>query len=58
MSYEDFREIVFRSKEFTFYGSVLEIRGYYSGKRVRLDLGNIDEEMFEELVVDDDEEDW
>lgn len=59
MSYKDFKEIVFGSKEFTFDGSILELTGYFTGKKVLLDLGNIDEEMFEKLVVDDDDdEDW
>ena len=58
MDYSEFRKIINGSKQFTFHGSVLELTGYYTGKRVRLDLGNIDEDMFEELVVEDDEEEY
>ena len=55
--FKDFKEIIHGSKSFTFDGSVLEITGYYSGKRIRIDLDAIDEETFEEIVDDYDDED-
>lgn len=45
------------SMRYEFEGTVLTLTQYYSGKSIRLDLGNITEEMLEELIVDDDEED-
>lgn len=51
--------IICDSKEFWFDGSVLTIRGYYSGESLKLDLSKLDEEMLEQLqpeeVEDEDE---
>ena len=33
-----------------------EITDYYTGKSIKLDLSRMTEEMFEELVVEDDDE--
>lgn len=49
------------SKQFDFeYGNhgctVLVITNYYTGEKVRLDLGNITEEMLDELQVELNEE--
>lgn len=49
-------EIIHGSKYFDFDGSVLTIRGYWSGKELKLDLGALDEEMLEQLQVEEDEE--
>lgn len=56
---KEFQEIVRGSKEYKFNGTVLEVTGYYSGKRIAIDLGKITEEMLEELQPDEeDEEEW
>ena len=47
------------SMRYEFNGTVLTLTQYYSGKSIKIDLGNINEEMLEELIVpdyDDDEE--
>lgn len=57
----EFTRLINGSKEYRFEGSVLTITGYYSGKRVSLDLSLMTEEMLEELIVpedNDDEEDY
>jgi hypothetical protein len=46
-------QIIHGSKQFEFDGSVLIITSYYTGERLRLDLGNLDEEMLEALTPDD-----
>lgn len=55
----EFSRLIQGSKEYRFEGSVLTIIGYYTGKRVSLDLSLLTEDMLEELMVpeDDDEED-
>lgn len=58
--------IIRGSKQYEFaYGengsTVLVITGYYTGERLRLDLGNIDEEILDALQVEKsswDEEDY
>ena len=58
--YNDFLAILKHSMRYEFLrgqNGVLELTGYFSGKRVKLDLSLIDEEMFEQLVVEDDEGD-
>lgn len=56
------QKILHSSKEFTFNGTVLTIRHYYTGDSINLDLSMIDEDMLSELIVDDDDldedEDW
>lgn len=59
-------EIITGSKRFNFeYGehgsTVLVISSYYTGEELRLDLGNINEEILEALQVEEsneDGEDW
>jgi len=54
-------EIVQGSKQYEFVGetySVLKLTGYYTGRRVKIDLSQIDEEMFEQLVVGNDDEEF
>ena len=56
--YDDFLAILRHSMRCEFLrgeNGVLELTGYHSGKRVKLDLSLIDEETFEQLVVEDDE---
>ena len=60
---ENLKEIVNGSKEFKFDGSVLELIGYYTGKRVKIDmraladlLEDIDEEILEDIFPGDEEE--
>lgn len=53
---KEFRRIINGSKAYEFNGTVLEITGYYTGKRVRLDLSLITKEMLEELQPEEDEE--
>lgn len=57
------KEILAGSKEYSFeYGNngmtVLKIKGYYTGKTIKLDLSYINEEMLSELLVVEDEEDY
>ena len=54
--FEKFRKIVKGSKEYRFTGSILTIKGYYTGDTIKLDLSCIDEEMLEEIIVEDDED--
>lgn len=48
-TYENAIKIINGSKTFSFDGPVLEIKGYYTGESVRLDLSKLTPEMFEEL---------
>ena len=57
MNIKEFLKIVNGSKEFGFRGSVLTIKGYYTGETVKLDLANIDEEMLGQLIYQEEEED-
>lgn len=56
MGYSDFLEIIRGSKAYEMDGTLLELTGYYSGKRITIDLGAIDEEMFEALVCEPEDE--
>ena len=51
-----FKQLIAGSKEFTFHGSVLEVAGYYSGIRVKLDLSKMDEQMLKALLADAEDE--
>lgn len=61
VGYDDAVRILGGSKSYEFEGTVLSVTGYRTGKEVRLDLGNMTEEMYDELKVeeelDDDMED-
>lgn len=57
MDYREFTEIIRGSKQYEFNGTVLTVTGYYTGKRVRIDLSMIDPDMLEEIIVEDDEDD-
>ena len=59
-NYETFREIIRGSVQYQIRGTVLTLKGYYTGKEVKIDLSRIDPDMFEELteVENEDEEDW
>jgi hypothetical protein len=52
----DFIKLINGSIQYEMDGGVLEIIGYYSGKRVKLDLNRLNEEMLDELIVTDEEE--
>lgn len=61
MNIEDFKEVLLGSKEFYFeYGdegsTVLVLKGYYTGKEIKIDLSRINDDMFKELVVEEGEE--
>lgn len=38
------------SKQYNFNGTVLTVIGYYTGKRISLDLGKLDADMLEALT--------
>ena len=50
--YELLQRILNGSKEFNFEGTVLTLRSYRTGEEIRLDLSLIDEETFEEIVIE------
>lgn len=61
---KDLREIIRGSKAFTFDGTVLELTGYYTGKRVKVDLEkladmleDLDDEYWQDEILPDDEDD-
>ena len=41
------------SKQYNFNGTVLTVIGYYTGKRISLDLGKLDADMLEALTPDE-----
>lgn len=54
-------EIINGSKEYKFDGTVLTVKGYYTGEEIKLDLSKLTEEMLEELQPDPEEDeswDW
>ena len=53
--YRTFREIIGGSKQYEFSGTVLTVTGYYTGRRVRLDLSKITPEMLDEILADEDD---
>lgn len=55
--FEKFRKIVKGSKEYSFSGTVLTLKGYYTGETVKLDLGLIDEKMLKEIIIKNEDED-
>lgn len=58
MNRAEFMKILRGSKQYEFVSDTrLEIIGYYTGKRVTLDLGELTEEMLEDIIVEDEEED-
>lgn len=56
MDYRTYREIVGGSKEYEFNGMVLTVTGYYTGKRVRIDLSKVTPDMLDEILADDDKD--
>ena len=60
MDFNEAMRIINGSKEFYFEGSVLTIKSYYTGKAIKLDLANLDEDMLEQLQPEpeDDGEEW
>ena len=56
---EQVLDILNGSISYEFDGTVLKITSYFTGETVRLDLGNLTQEMLDELQVEDDnEEEW
>lgn len=56
-------EILRSSKRFEFEEggngpTILKLTGYYTGKTIKLDLANLTEEMLEELIVEEEGEDY
>lgn len=49
------KKILSGSKEFSFSGSTLILKSYYTGETINLDLSCIDEEMLEQLFVDEED---
>lgn len=58
MNYEDFMKAVKGSKQFSFNGSVLELINYNTGDRFYIDFAKIDEDMFEEIIADEETDEW
>lgn len=56
MSNREFQRLLDRSIRYEIEGSVLRISDYRTGQSVALDLGLITDEMFEELVWEDEED--
>ena len=57
MNFSEVMQIIHGSKQYEFHDSVLTVTGYYTGKKVKLDLSRLTEEMLEELILDDEEDD-
>lgn len=55
-NYHTFLDIIHGSKQYEMHSTVLTLIGYYSGKRVELDLAKITPEMLEEITADPDED--
>lgn len=56
---EQVLDILNGSINYEFDGTVLKVTSYFTGETVRLDLGNLTQEMLDELQVEDDnEEEW
>ena len=59
--YNRFRGIIAGSVQYEIRGTVLVLTGYYTGKRIKLDLARISPEMLDEILADEDCEeggDW
>ena len=57
MNFSEVMQIIHGSKQYEFHVPVLTVTGYYTGKKVKLDLSRLTEEMLEELILDDEEDD-
>ena len=53
MTYSDFKSMLYGSIEYEFNGTVLTIRGYFDGNGVSLDLSQMSEEAFDDMVIED-----
>lgn len=51
--YRTFRNILGSSKQYEFDDTRLTITGYYTGDEAVIDFGQMDEDMFDELAVND-----
>lgn len=55
-----FKKILGSSKQYEFIGGNLKLTDYYTGKSVIINLDAIDEDMFDQLVTDEEtaEDTW
>lgn len=58
MNFSEVMQIIHGSKQYEFQGPVLTVTGYYTGKKVKLDLSRLTEEMLDELILDEEDEDY
>jgi hypothetical protein len=55
MENKDFQKIINGSMRYEFAGTVLTVSDYRTGKEISIDLGQLTDETFEELVVEEQE---
>lgn len=56
--FDKFISIINNSKEFSFeYGTILVLRDYRTGEKIKIDLANLNEDAFEEMYINEDDED-
>lgn len=51
-------EIIEGSKEYSFSGTILTLKGYYTGKTIKIDLSKINKEILNMIMVEDEDEEW
>lgn len=58
--FETFKTILRGSKQYEFIGENLKLTNYYTGESVIINLGAIDEDMFDMIVTDEEnaEDSW
>ena len=49
--YSKFLSILRNSKEYSFDGTVLTVRSYRTGEEIKLDLAQLTEEEFENILI-------
>jgi len=57
-NFRTFRRMLNGSIRYEIDHSELTITDYYTGESITIDLGAIDEEMFEELLVEDEDDEY
>ena len=50
------QKIINGSKEYSFNGTVLTIKGYYTGESIKLDLSLVDEKILKKIIARDDDD--
>lgn len=58
IGYKQAKRILAGSKRYEFEDTVLSVTDYFTGDEVRLDLGRVDEDMYEELKAEEMEDDF